>query len=103
MHCGESAADEEQGGDTGRREGDDKGYGQGVTPGYGYRGRRRELVVSAARAWRCVLKRGAASCALLGAAPVRRGRVSAEHGAGSQTSIKQLMSYKAVFIFRVYI
>ena len=31
-----------------------------------------------------VLKRGAASCALLGAAPVRRGRVSAEHGAGSQ-------------------
>ena len=43
------------------------------------------MVVSAARAWRCVLKRGAASCALLGAAPVRRGRVSAEHGAGSQT------------------
>jgi len=76
----------------------DRGY-----PGYGYRGRRREMVVSAARAWRCVLKRGAASCALLGAAPVRRGRVSAEHGAGSQTVDKTDCRTKPFFMFRDYI
>ena len=52
----------------------DKGYGQGVTPGYGYRGRRRELVVSAARAWRCVTaRRGELRAAWCGARQARAG------------------------------
>ena len=47
---------------------------QGVAPGYGSRGRRRELVVSAARAWRCVkARRGELRAAWCGARQARAG------------------------------